>query len=43
MHINELSRILNQYFNFHKARSDGSVAKNFISEQELPYLLDFAF
>ena len=22
MHIDELSRILNQYFNFHKARSD---------------------
>jgi len=22
MHINELSRILDQYFNFHKARSD---------------------
>lgn len=22
MHINELSKILNQYFNFHKARSD---------------------
>ena len=22
MHINELSKVLNQYFNFHKARSD---------------------